>query len=99
MKTYSRLTLAFLLLILVVPQVGADEPHKFITVSNQVPLMSKPDQNSEQLELIKAFRFLLSQARGEPHSCKNRNAVHRSILLCWQVLVRLRPFTPLLVAY
>ena len=26
MKTYSRLTLAFLLLILVVPQVGADEP-------------------------------------------------------------------------
>ena len=28
MKTYSRLTLAFLLLILVVPQVGADEPPK-----------------------------------------------------------------------
>ena len=28
MKTYSRLTLAFLLLILVVPQVGADEPLK-----------------------------------------------------------------------
>ena len=26
MKTYSRLTLASLLLILVVPQVGADEP-------------------------------------------------------------------------
>ena len=26
MKTYSRLTLAFLLLILVVPQVGGDEP-------------------------------------------------------------------------
>jgi antitoxin component YwqK of YwqJK toxin-antitoxin module len=26
MKTYSRLTIAFLLLILVVPQVGADEP-------------------------------------------------------------------------
>ena len=26
MKTYSRLILAFLLLILVVPQVGADEP-------------------------------------------------------------------------
>ena len=28
MKTYSRLTLAFLLLIIVVPQVGADEPPK-----------------------------------------------------------------------
>ena len=28
MKTYSRLTLAFLLLILVVPQVGADDPPK-----------------------------------------------------------------------
>jgi|GEM_PF-4196495 len=28
MNTYSRLTLAFLLLILVVPQVGADEPPK-----------------------------------------------------------------------
>ena len=28
MKTYSRLTLAFLLLILVVPQVSADEPPK-----------------------------------------------------------------------
>jgi hypothetical protein len=28
MKTYSRLTLAFLLLILVVPQVGADAPHE-----------------------------------------------------------------------
>jgi hypothetical protein len=28
MKTYSRLTLAFLLLILAVPQVGADEPPK-----------------------------------------------------------------------
>jgi MYXO-CTERM domain-containing protein len=26
MKTYSRLTLAFLLMILVVPQVDADEP-------------------------------------------------------------------------
>ena len=28
MKTYSRLTLAFLLLILIVPPVGADEPPK-----------------------------------------------------------------------
>ena len=97
MKTYSRLTLTFLLLILVVPQVSADEPpeaqrdDRFAvgsTLSNpRFPRLAEPDHP-------KTFNFdyprLIEITAGEGGAFHLQEAQRRHRGLCRGTKVRQR---------